>query len=457
MMSSGAGAGLTRRLAALAVGWRFDGLPDDIVIRARHCLLDWMGAAIAGASEPAATILHRTLAEEAGVPAATLIGRGQRAPLRRAALVNGTSGHALDYDDSHKAMHGHPSAPVWPAALALAEARAVDGRALLEAFVAGLEIEARIGALAGESHYAKGWHSTGTIGTFGAAVAAARLLGLDAARMAQALSLAATEAAGLKALFGTMAKPLHAGRAAEAGLLAALLAARGFVAGGTALEDGQGFLATQSPSPDWSAVATKTDDLFHLRRVLFKFHAACYGTHAPIEAMRRVMRQPALVPEAIDRFVVGVPPRYLAICNIARPRTGLEAKFSLVFTCAMAALGRDTADPATFSDQLTRDPALCALAERGQAVGDPNLQGSSAMVTVTVRDGGSWAEAADVTEPIADLAAQEATLARKFRSLVAPVLGEAKADAIRDMVLGIEQLANLEGLMKICAGPAGHD
>src|SRR5512139_3270628 len=227
-MDSSGLQGITRSIAASARSIRYEALPEDVVFLARQCVIDWFGVALAGADEPLTRILRAEAAEEGGNPRATLIGSGQRTSTQQAALVNGAASHALDFDDVSMMMSGHPSVPVIPALLALAEERGASGEPFIAAFVAGFEVACRIGALMMPGHYSAGWHATGTLGTFGAAAACANLLQLDEDRWLHALGIAGAQAAGLKSMFGTMCKPLHAGKAAANGLLAAKLAERGF-------------------------------------------------------------------------------------------------------------------------------------------------------------------------------------------------------------------------------------
>ena len=176
---------ITRRLAANVAALTYGQLPADVVFVAKHCLLDWLGVTMAGAQEPLTAMLVDYVGAEGGAPQATIIGLGGKVSVGQAALVNGSAGHALDYDDVLRWLNGHPTAPVMPAILALAEHRGDGGRALIEAFAAGVETESRVGIMMGEGHYAKGWHATATIGHFGAAAGAAKLLGLEAARIAE--------------------------------------------------------------------------------------------------------------------------------------------------------------------------------------------------------------------------------------------------------------------------------
>ncbi|HET7883286.1 MAG TPA: MmgE/PrpD family protein, partial [Acetobacteraceae bacterium] len=226
---------LAERIASV----RFEALPEEAVHWARVAILDTVGCTLAGASEPCARIV-------AGVTAAPgpslLFGTDRRTAPLDAALINGTASHALDYDDCSDTLGGHPSAPVLPALFALADTRAVDGRAFIAAYVTGWEIETRIARGVNFYHYEKGWHPTATLGVFGATAACCQLLGLAPAVTATALGLAASFASGVKANFGTMTKPLHVGHCSRNGLFAALLAADGFTANAGALEHPQGFL-----------------------------------------------------------------------------------------------------------------------------------------------------------------------------------------------------------------------
>jgi hypothetical protein len=210
----------TRALAAQNAAWTFEGVPADARTLVRHCLLDWIAVTLAGAQEPVTHMLAEEAREQGGFPQATVVGHGFAASSRQAALINGAASHALDFDDVNMSFTGHPSVVLVPALLALAEARGASGAAFMTAFVAGYETLCRIGASVSPGHYALGFHSTGTIGTFGAAAACAHLLQLDAEDTADALGIAATQAAGLKAMFGSMCKPLHAGKAGADGMMA---------------------------------------------------------------------------------------------------------------------------------------------------------------------------------------------------------------------------------------------
>lgn len=435
----------TRALAETVRGIRYDDIPDEAREVARHCLLDFLGAALAGSRDPLAAILLAEIVRREDGREAGLIGHPERATRLTAALVNGAAGHALDFDDTHTMMGGHPSVPVLPALLALAEAERTDGRALLTGLVAGVELECRLGLLLGGGHYLAGFHSTGTLGTFGAAAACAHLLGLDEGQWLHALGLAGTQAAGLKSGFGTMAKPLHAGRAASAGLLSALLARGGFTGQPAILEIAQGFAATHASAAPSVALLDHYAGRFLIRDTLFKYHAACYLTHAAIEAALQLRQRHGLDPASIGAVEVRVAPTLLGVCNVQEPSTGLEGKFSLRVTAALALLGADTSDPATYSDAKMKEPRLLALRDRVRVMPSDDMAPTRARVLIE-STGESVAAEVDTGVPAADLVVQRERLRRKFLGLATPVLGASRATRLAEAVLsaqGIDSVADL--------------
>jgi 2-methylcitrate dehydratase PrpD len=337
---------------------------------------------------------------------------------------------------------------VLPALLALAESEGADGARLLAALVAGIELECRLGTLLGPGHYAAGFHATATVGAFGAAAACAHLLGLDEEQWLHAIGLAGTQAAGLKSAFGSMAKPLHAGRAAETGLLSALLARGGFSASPAILEGPQGFAATHAGAEPPSEALDRWTGRFLVRDTLFKYHAACYLTHAAIEAASALRARHRLAPERIARVEVRVDPSLLAVCNIAEPRTGLEGKFSLRATTAMALGGDDTADPGTFTEARMADPRLVRLRDRVSVIPMTGTRATRATVTVHTESERLEAEA-DTGVPAAELGAQRERLTRKFLVLAAPALGRPGAEALAAAALAADALPDAAELLRL--------
>jgi 2-methylcitrate dehydratase PrpD len=444
---------VTEALTEAIRGYRYSELPADVLFLAKQCVLDWAGVALAGSREPLTRILLDEALEQGGQAQATVVGRHERLAAQQAALVNGAASHALDFDDVQLTMHGHPSVPVVPALLALAEQRGASGRDFLTAFVAGVEMECRLGMLVEPGHYDAGWHATGTLGAFGAAAACAHLLGLDGQTWRQALGIAGTQAAGLKSMFGTMCKPFHAGRAAQNGLLAATLAARGFTSNPDVLDCAQGFTATQTSTPNPERALTNLGKTFAIRDVLFKYHAACYGTHATIEGLLRLRERHRLSGDDVRAVRLRISPTQLGVCNIAEPRTALEGKFSLRFTAALALAGADTGERG-FTDTIVRDPALTALRDRVTVETGDLRSVAETDVTVVLTDGRELIERMDVGVPERDLDRQWRRLADKFRGLAAPVLGEARADLLRTAIEKLEEAETMADVARLCAAPA---
>lgn len=435
----------TTRLATRVAAADFAAIPADAREVSKQALLDFIGVTVAGMNEPLAKILRDDAAEQGGHAQATIIGTSEKVSVQQAALINGSAGHAHDYDDVQMAMSGHPTVPVAPVVLALAEHRGYSGADVIKAFATGVDAECIVSRFAGASHYQQGWHSTGTVGSFGATAAAAVLHGLNESQTAQALGIAGTQAAGLKAQFGTMCKPLHAGHAAATGAQAASLAARGFSSRDNILETPQGFVDTQSSTADPERFDRAMAAPAYAQDICFKYHAACYLTHSAIEATSRLCASNAFDPHQISAVTVTVDDGHFKVCNIAEPTTGLEAKFSLRFTVAMTLAGIDTSSIDIFTDELTQDAQLVRFRDlvTVQAHEQPN---ADTVVRIDTRDGQSFIEAFNVAVPLTDLDLQWQKLEHKFRALVTPRLGQARSDDIIAMCRRLDSLDDLSPL-----------
>ena len=419
---------------------------------AKHALLDWFGVTIAGAREPLADILAEEFKSSTG-GVATIVARGAKASVHDAALINGSVSHALDFDDVNRLMHGHPSVPVATAVLALGEALGASGRDVLAAFIAGYEVECRLGDMCGDDHYENGFHATGTMGTFGAAAGAAHLLKLDADKTAMALGIAASQASGLKINFGSMTKPLHVGKAAMNGLIAAKLAARDFTARPDAIEAAQGFIATQAPGFKAKPMRPDAKAPMAVEENLFKYHAACYLTHSSIEAIRELKRRHNIGIEDVKAMTLHVDNGHLKVCNIPAPTSGLEMKFSIRHLAGMALDGADTAALGTYSEANALSPRYIAIRERISLDTKP-IDGQArhgANVTIELNDGRTLKAAENVGIPAQDVVEQERKLVAKFQALAEPVIGRARTKTALELIQRFETLPNLKGLMEAVA------
>ena len=446
-MEAAAAHGLTAKLIDKASRLRFDELPADVRRVARDCLTDWLGCTFAALDEPVSKIVAASARDEGGHPQATLIGQGTKGSVVQAALVNGTTSHALDYDDLNLIVPGHLSAAIIPALLALAEFREASGADFIAAFVAGYETACRIGTLVEPAHYANGFHATATIGSLGAAMACAHLLKLSPTQASHALGIAGTQAAGLKAMFGSMAKPLHAGLASQSGLRSVLLAQKGLISRGDVLECAQGFSRVHGDDfHPQEALATPAGG-YHLLNNLFKFHAACYSTHSTIEAVAGLRHEHDLDPGSVLQIDV-LADDGCSICNIQSPVTGLEAKFSLRASAAFALLGIDTS--ALESWGRVTEPEVVSVLNRVEVELVPGMTLSDSVVTVHLRDGHKLRREFDCGSPMREKAAQSERVSAKFTAIASPVIGIDPCKRVLSLLDGLEGEPNLGKLMDSC-------
>jgi 2-methylcitrate dehydratase PrpD len=446
-------SGVTTLLAERIANSCYTRLAPETIVVAKQCLLDILGVMLAGIDEPLSRILLSEIDEEGGNPLASMVGTGRQGTLAQAALVNGSAGHAHDYDDVHGVMTGHPTVPVAPAVMALAEYLNATGTDVITALATGIDTECLVSSYMGPSHYAKGWHTTATVGCFGSAAASAQMLGLDADTTARALGIAGTQAAGLKSLFGSMCKPLHAGHAAATGLTAARLARKGFTSCPDVLEAEQGFGDTQSTSVSIERFRQALAVDSFVPDVCFKYHASCYLTHAAIEAAMALRQAHGIQPDEIKHVEIMVDQGHFKVCNIQEPATGLEAKFSLRFTTAMALNGLDTSGVATYTDEITRAPSLVKLRDKATVVAypEPHLE---SRLSVTMQDGKTHSREANVWLPLRDLGLQWQKLETKFRALVDPILG---ADTAQQIITWCHNLEDWQDLREFWRMIRGND
>jgi len=431
--------GPTAQMAQWCAGLSVDDVTETARTWAQDCLLDWSAVTVAGASEPLSRILVDELSADTGP--CTVVGSQRRANARDGALINGAISHALDFDDVNSRMHGHPSVVIAPAVLALSEATGASGAQALTAFVAGYEVASALGAMLGDAHYNHGFHATATVGCVGAAAAAGVILGLDATQMHNALSLAGTQAAGLKSMFGTMAKPLHAGKAASNGVLSAQLAARGFEARENGLECEQGFGPVLSSAFTPKPFRPDPAAAFEVESNLFKFHAACYLTHSAIEAVRGLVLSENFTPEDVASITLSIPPASLRVCDIRTPRSGLDIKFSIRHIMGLVICGADTADLSLYSDASAADPRASALRQMVEITPvDPTPEWRhGATVQITLNDGRNLQGRANVGVPAQNLPQQRQRLEAKAEAIVAPVIG---ADGAAAMIRAVQNLTD---------------
>lgn len=429
-------------------------IPGAVLHQGKRCIINTLAVALHATHDPALQMLLNVLAAEGGARHASVLGGTFKTNLQNAALANGLLVHLDDYDDTFFPTVLHPSAPTIPAALALAEKGHVNGQDFLIASILGLEATCRAAlAIQGVRHGAV-WHMTGTAGVFGSASAAGRLLGLDADTMARALSLAGTQASGLRETFGTMTKAFHPARAAQSGVLAALLAQQGFTSASTIIEGRHGFISAFAPNDGDAACIT--DGLLERWEVMNnapKPYASAILSHPLIDAMLAFRRKPGVSPEQVASIRGRVNPLTIKLESRPEPQTGLEARLSFQHAMTMA-LVDGVCFPAQFTDERVRDPRVVALRRKIAVEADESIAQDQCELTLTLNDGSSYTEQVAHATGSPDNPVTDAQLERKFRELAGSVLPKARVKRLLATLWQLERVADVGEIIKLCRIPS---
>jgi 2-methylcitrate dehydratase PrpD len=438
---------VTETLAAYVVDSELAAIPRDVQSEATRALVNYLGCALGGSIEPALDVAVKTLAPFSGEANACVLGRAERFDALHAALLNGIGSHVHEYDDTLPKNYIHPSVPVASALFAYASANPVSGRDFVHAFILGFEVESRIGNAVYPAHYQAGWHITSTTGVFGAAAAVGKLLGLKPKQMVWAFGLAATQAAGIREMFGSMAKSFQPGRAAQNGYTAALLGRADFSAGERALEGPRGFAAVTAAEYDLDKVTGKLGEEFDLRANAYKPYACGLVVHPAIDGCSQLYREFHPTPESIAAVRVRVAPLVLDLCNKSNLTRALESKYSIYHAAAIG-LVRGKGGIKEFTEEAIRDPALQHVRSVTTAVADPTITEDQVHVEVTLRDGKKLAKFVEeslgnVHRPLSD-----ENLTEKFRDQAVLALPEAQVDAVIEQCWRIRELPNVGDLAR---------
>ncbi|MHB0884884.1 MAG: MmgE/PrpD family protein [Bacillota bacterium] len=444
---------LSQKLAGFIATMDGKSLPEPAMEATRRAVLDWFGSAIAGSTSTPARMMLAVVKKLGHDPQATLVPSGERLPATSAALYNGAASHVVELDDVHRASITHPGAAVIPAALAVGELVKADGRSFLTAVAAGYEAGIRVGEAVTPSHY-RYFHTTGTAGTFGAAAAAAKLLGLDADGIASALGSAGTQAAGLWEFLadGAMSKHLHPGKAAMNGILSALLAREGFTSASRILEGERGFFIAEAAEYDPTRVTADFGRPYKIEEDSYKIHSSCRHTHPAVDVVLELARANDLRPEDVEVVSVSAYSVALDVTNDPNPRSVYSAKFSLPF-CVALSLHRRSAGATDFTEATLRDPAIRATMGRVKLVADPSLDALHpakwpARVEIRTRDGRTLTAGTDNPRGDPENPVSTAELEEKFRGLAVPVVGEKLAERL---ARGVRELDRLDDVGRLLA------
>lgn len=432
----------TEVFARYAAEFQRQELPAEVIHHAKRAVIDWYASLFPGLRT--APVQQLEEAPDDLDHGRACLGGGRAATARTAALINGTAAHAAEVDDSFREAMYHPGAATIAAALAAGQDVGASGLQFLRGVVLGYEVSTRIGVVMGRPHY-RFWHSTGTVGSFGAAAAAGGLMDLDEAAFAHALATAATFAAGLQQAFrmDSMSKPLHAGRAAEAGVLAAQLARRGVTGSLDVLDGEAGLGRAMSDGPDWSRVGATLGHDFHITRLTFKNHIGCGHTFAAIDGALALKQRHGIEAGAIERVHVATYRPALDIACYMHPTTANEARFSLAYVVATA-LAHGSVRLAAYEPARLDDPVTRALMERISVAVDSELDAAfpgqrAARVVIETRDGRRLEHLqpnrkGDPEEPLTD-----AELEGKFMELSSPVIGGERARALLERLWTLDR------------------
>ena len=436
-------------LAQFVVDFPTQDIPSDVMHLAKRCLMNYSGVALFATLDPAIDILLDLLRAEGCAPAATVIGSGFKTSALNAALANGFLGHLEDYDDTHTTVI-HPSAPILPAALALSEQRTVSGRDLLGAFAVGVEVACRIGLVI-VAHFREGaahWHITNTCGVLGAAAAAGRLLKLTEEQMVYAFAIAGTQACGVREVFGSMCKPFHAGKAAQNGTMAALLAQRGFTGTDGIFEGARGLVGVMASGHDITEATKDLGTHWELPQNGLKPYACGQANHGFIDAALALRKQPGVTPQTIKHIQGSVEQFAPALVRRRHPRSGLESKFCYYHSVA-AALIDGQALPAQFTDQRAADPAIESLRNRIDFDEDPSLPRRAVRVTLELNDGRTYSQGVDHPTGTPGNPMSDAMVQQKFHGLATAALGVEKADKAQSVLWSVDAIPDVSQLIPL--------
>jgi 2-methylcitrate dehydratase PrpD len=445
-----------KKLAEFIGEFPADRVPPEIMHIGKRLLLNEVGVALYAAKDPAIGILLDLFAAEGGNELATVIGVGVRTTLRNAALANGFLGHFEDYDDTHLDTVIHTASPIYPAAMASAEATDAGGDTLLMAGVLGIEVACRLGRLIVPNfrEAAGFWHITNTCGVFGAAAAASRILGLTPDQIEHVLGLAGTQAMGLREVFGSMSKPFHAGKAAENGLTAALLARRGFTSISAEskgiLEGSRGFAAVMAKGYDLATVTDGLGERWELPEIAIKPHACGQANQPLLDSVAVLRTRPGVTPDTVESIHGTVLRMAPAIANRRHPEKGLEGKFSYHHTMACV-LVDGHAYPQQFTDARVNDPLIKSLRDRITVTEDKALPRRAAAVTLKLKDGTTYSETTEHSLGTPGNPLSDAQLEDKFRTLAGDILPPEGVDSLAERLWAVERQTSVRELMSLMA------
>ena len=446
---------VTLRLARFVSDLHAASISAAALHQGKRCIINMLAVALHATQDPASRMVLNVFKEEGAAKRATVIGTTVRTSMQNAAFANGLLAHLDDYDDTFFPTVLHPSAPTIPVALALAEQGHRSGRDFLVASMVGIEAACRVALSIQNMRHGAVWHMTGTAGVFGAAAAAGRLLGMDADRMACTFGLAGTQASGLRETFGTMTKAFHPARAAQSGLLAALLVQEGFTSASTMLEGRHGFAAAFAPNDtDFSAITEGLGECWQLMDNAPKPYASAILSHPLIDAMLALRREPGVAPDRIVAIRARVNPLTIKLESRPAPATGLEARLSFQHAMTVALID-GACLPVQFTDERVHDPIVRGLRDKIDAQGDAAIAQDQCEVALTLDDGSTYTQFIEHATGSPARPVTDAQLETKFFALAGSVLPQSRAQRLLDALWALEQAEDVAAVIALCR-PVGR-
>jgi 2-methylcitrate dehydratase PrpD len=446
---------VTRTLARYVVDARMTDVPAAVRREAVRSVVNWLGCAVGSCRHEAVDCALAALGPFSGAREASVLGREEKVDILLASLLNGISSHVFDFDDTHLKTIIHPAGPVASPLFALAEHTKISGAGLLHAFILGVEVECRIGNAVCPEHYERGWHVTGTAGVFGSAAASGKILGLDEQQMTWALGIAGTQSAGLREMFGSHCKSFHPGRAAQNGLASALLAKANFTSSNQVIEAKRGFANTLSTKQEYGQITEGLGKSFEVSLNSYKPFACGIVIHPSIDGCVQLKNENKLTGAEVEKIELAVSPHVLELTGKKTPQVGLEGKFSIYHSAAIAVLF-GAAGEKEYSDACVRDPKVIALRERVQPTIDEKMRDDEARVKITLKDGRVLQK--HVTRAIGSLERpmSDADLNSKFHVLADDILGHEHAQRLLSLTWDIETLGDAADICRMAAPSAGQ-
>lgn len=445
---------VTKTLAKFIVEHRYGDIPEKVRHEAARSFLNWVGCAVGASRHETVERALEALSDFSGPREATVLGRGDKLDIMLAALMNGMTSHTFDFDDTHLKTVIHPSGPVASAILALAERKPVKGADFLHAFILGVDVECRIGNAVYPSHYDIGWHITATAGVFGAAAAAGRLIGLSEQQMVWALGIAATQSSGLREMFGTMVKPMHPGNAARNGLLAALLASKDFTSAEQGIEGRRGFANVLATERNFAEITEKLGETWEIALNTYKPFACGIVEHPAIDGCIQLRNEHRIKADDIESISLRVHPLVLELTGRKTPQAGLEGKFSVYHSCAVAII-HGAAGEAQYSDAVVRDARVMSLRDRVTATVDRALHEDQVHVTIKLKNGKTLERSVEHAVGSLDRPMSDSDLEAKFRGLADAILSKPETDNLIRLCWDIAKLEDA-GEVARASVPAGR-